>query len=109
MAQPRQLLHHDLVQFGLPAYRKVLGLEHTMRFKTVSLPAEIAVSPPGRSSAHAGDWSMERTITAWENEGGARQSGEHRGARKAASHRILIDGALYLITIVAVLLIVSRL
>jgi hypothetical protein len=52
---------------------------------------------------------MERTIEAWEKEGGAFQSVDFKVAQKPASHRTLMEGVLYAITIIAVLTIVSRL
>ena len=52
---------------------------------------------------------MDTTIAAWENEGGARQSMERNVARRFAGHRTFLIGLLYVITIIAILAIVSRL
>jgi hypothetical protein len=51
---------------------------------------------------------MERTIAAWENEGGAPQSVKRKVARRFAGHRTSLVGVLY-VTIMVVLMIVSRL
>ena len=52
---------------------------------------------------------MDTTIAAWENEGGARQSVERNAAERLAGHRTFLIGFLYVITIILVLAIVSRL
>lgn len=52
---------------------------------------------------------MDRTIAAWENERGAPQSVERKLARRFARHRTFLVGLLYVITIIVVLMIVSRL
>lgn len=52
---------------------------------------------------------MERTVAAWENEGGAPESVERKAARRFAGHRTFLTGLLYVITIIVVLTIVSRL
>ena len=52
---------------------------------------------------------MDTTIAIWENEGGARQPMERKGARRFAGHRTLLIGLLYVLTIIVVLGIVSRL
>jgi hypothetical protein len=52
---------------------------------------------------------MDTTIAAWENEGGARQSMERNVAKRFAGHRTFLTGLLYVITIIVVLAIVSRL
>lgn len=52
---------------------------------------------------------MDRSIAAWENEGGAPQSVERKLARRFARHRPFLVGLLYVITIIVVLMIVSRL
>jgi hypothetical protein len=52
---------------------------------------------------------MDATIAAWENEGGARQPMERNVVRRFASHRTLLIGLLYVMTIIVVLAIVSRL
>ena len=52
---------------------------------------------------------MEKNIAAWENEGGASRSLEHKLARNFAGHRTFLTGLLYVITIIVVLMIVSRL
>jgi hypothetical protein len=52
---------------------------------------------------------MERTIAACENEGGAPQSVKRKVARRFAGHRTFLVGVLYVITIMVVLVIVSRL
>jgi len=52
---------------------------------------------------------MDTTIAAQENEGGARQPMERNVARTFAGHRTLLIGFLYVIAIVVVLAIVSRL
>jgi preprotein translocase subunit SecG len=52
---------------------------------------------------------MDRTIAAWENEGGAPQAIERKVARKFASHSTFLLGVLYVITIILVLMIVSKL
>lgn len=52
---------------------------------------------------------MDTTIAAWENEGGALQSKQGKGARWFVDHRTFLIGLLYVITIIVVLAIVSRL
>ncbi len=52
---------------------------------------------------------MHTTVAAWENEGGARQSMDRNAARRFAGHRTLLIGLLYVMTIIVVLAIVSRL
>jgi hypothetical protein len=52
---------------------------------------------------------MERTVAAWENEGGAPESVERKAAPRFAGHRTFLTGLLYVITIIVVLTIVSRL
>ena len=52
---------------------------------------------------------MEKTLAAWENEGRAPQSVERKVARSFARHRTFLVGLLYVITIMVVLMIVSRL
>lgn len=52
---------------------------------------------------------MDTTIAVWENEGGARQSMERNPARRFADHRTFLIGLLYVISIIVVLGIVSRL
>jgi len=52
---------------------------------------------------------MERTLAAWESEGGASQSVVRKVARRFGGHRTFLVGLLYVITIIVVLAIVSRL
>lgn len=52
---------------------------------------------------------MERTLAASENEGGTVQSVERKVARRFAGHHTFPVGLLYVITIIVVLMIVSRL
>ena len=52
---------------------------------------------------------MDTTIAVWENEGGARQPMECNPARRFAGHRTFLIGLLYVISIIVVLGIVSRL
>jgi hypothetical protein len=52
---------------------------------------------------------MERRIAAWENEGGAVQSVDRKVAGRFAGHGTFLVGLLYVITIIVVLVIVSRL
>ena len=52
---------------------------------------------------------VERTIDAWENEGGARLPLGHREVQRPVSHATLLVGGLYAIAIIVVLMIVSRL
>jgi hypothetical protein len=52
---------------------------------------------------------MDTTIAAWENEGGARQSTERNVAWRFDGHCTFLTGLLYVITIIAILAIVSRL
>ena len=52
---------------------------------------------------------MDTTIAAWENEGGARQSVERNVARRFVDHRMFLIGLLYVVTIIVVLAIASRL
>ena len=52
---------------------------------------------------------MARTLAAWEDEGGAVQSVERKVAGRFAGHRTFLVGLLYVLTIIVVLTIVSKL
>jgi hypothetical protein len=52
---------------------------------------------------------MEKTIEAWKDSGAAPRLGEGPVVLKGANHRTLLAGVLYATTIIAVLMIVSRL
>ena len=52
---------------------------------------------------------MDTTIAAWENKGGSPQPMERKRVRRFAGHRTFLIGLLYVITIIVVLAIVSRL
>ena len=52
---------------------------------------------------------MERTTAAWENGGGARQAIARKVAREFAGHSAFLLSVLYVITIIVVLMIVSKL
>jgi hypothetical protein len=52
---------------------------------------------------------MDTTIVGGENEGGALQSLERKAARRFVGHRTFLTGFLYVIAIIVILAIVSRL